>query len=71
MNPFEKIGFVGFAGAAMVFSGVNEEDDGKLLPWAGAGFRYNVFPENHMNVGVDIAVAKDDWGIYFRIGEAF
>ena len=70
-NPFDKIGFVGFAGVAMVFSGVNEEDDGRLLPGAGAGFRYNVFPENHMNVGVDLAVAKDDWGIYFRIGEAF
>jgi hypothetical protein len=24
-----------------------------------------------MNVGMDIAVAPDDWGIYFRIGESF
>ncbi len=35
------------------------------------GFRFNVFPENHMNIGIDGAVGKDDWGIYFRIGEAF
>jgi len=25
----------------------------------------------HMNVGMDFAVGKDDWGLYFRIGEAF
>jgi len=24
-----------------------------------------------MNVGLDFAVGKDDWGLYFRIGEAF
>ena len=70
-NPYEKIGFIGFIGSAMVFNGINSEDDGKLLPAIGAGFRYTVFPENHMNVGMDIAAGKDDWGLYFRIGEAF
>ena len=24
-----------------------------------------------MNVGMDVAAGKDDWGIYFRIGESF
>ena len=70
-NPFEKIGFVGFAGVASVFSGINADDNGKLLPAIGTGFRYNVFPENHMNIGMDFAVGLDDWGMYFRIGEAF
>jgi outer membrane protein assembly factor BamA len=70
-NPYEKIGFVGFIGSAMVFNGINSEDEGKLLPAIGTGFRYTVFPENHMNVGIDIAAGKDDWGIYFRIGESF
>ena len=70
-NPYEKIGFVGFVGSAMVFNGINSEDNGILLPSLGAGFRYNVFPENHMNVGMDFAAGKDDWGIYFRIGESF
>jgi outer membrane protein assembly factor BamA len=70
-NPYDKIGFVGFVGLATVFNGVNEDDDGKLLPGAGAGFRYNVFPENHMNVGLDLAAGAGDWGIYFRIGESF
>ena len=43
----------------------------KLLPAAGGGFRINVFPKNHMNVGMDAGVGRDDWSINFRIGEAF
>lgn len=70
-NPLEKIGFVGFAGVATVFNSINDADNGKLLPAIGTGFRYNVFPKNHMNVGMDIAAGIDDWGIYFKIGEAF
>ena len=27
--------------------------------------------EEHMNVGLDIAAGDGDWGVYFRIGEAF
>ena len=65
------IGFVAFIGSAIVFNGVNSEDNGKLVPAIGTGFRYNVFPDNHMNVGMDIAVGEDDWGLYFRIGESF
>ncbi len=70
-NPHKKIGFVGFVGVASVFSSINEKDEGKLLPGAGAGFRYLVFPKNKMNVGMDFAVGDGDWGIYFRIGETF
>lgn len=70
-NLNEKIGFVGFAGVATVWGSFNESHNGKLLPGAGLGFRFNVFPENHMNVGLDAAVGDGDWGIYFRIGEAF
>ena len=70
-NLHRKISVVGFAGIAMVFDAVNEEDSGKILPGGGLGARYNVFPASHMNVGLDVAVGLDDWGIYFRIGEAF
>lgn len=70
-NPFKKLGFVGFAGLATVFSGLNEADNGKILPGIGTGFRFNVFPKNHMNVGMDFAAGIDDWGLYFKIGEAF
>lgn len=70
-NPFKKIGFVGFAGVASVFSGENEDDNAKLLPAGGVGFRVNVFPKNHMNIGIDVAAGVGDWGMYFRIGESF
>ena len=70
-NLHSRIGLVGFAGVATVFKSINEDDDGKLLPGGGAGFRYTVDKETNMNVGLDVAVGKDDWGIYFKLGEAF
>ena len=70
-NLKERIGLVGFAGVATIWDGINEDDNGRLLPGIGAGFRFNVFPDNHMNIGLDAAVGDGDWGIYFRIGEAF
>ena len=70
-NFYGKWGAVGFFGLATVFESINPDDDGKILPGVGAGIRYNVFPENHMNVGLDVAVGHEDWGLYFRFGEAF
>jgi hypothetical protein len=66
-----RFGLVGFAGIATVIEAVNKEDDWKPLPGVGAGFRYTVETETHMNVGVDIAVGLNDWAISFRISEAF
>jgi hypothetical protein len=42
-----------------------------LLPGAGVGERFMALPDYQGNVGFDVAVGRDDWGIYFRIGEAF
>ena len=70
-NLHKKIGLVGFVGVATILDAINEEDSGKLLPGGGVGIRYLVFPESHMNVGFDLGVGLDDWGFYFRIGEAF
>lgn len=70
-NPFNKIGFVGFAGSAMVFNSINERDNGAFLPGIGGGMRYMIFPKNKMNVGIDIAAGKNDWSFGFQIGEAF
>ncbi len=66
--PFGAVGFVGFAlpvtgGESVTFS--------SILPGIGAGFRFTMITEIHANVGVDVAVGRDDWGLYFRIGEAF
>ena len=70
-NFAARWGIVGFGGIATVFESLNPGDDGKLLPGIGTGFRYTIIPDNHMNVGLDIAVGRDDWGLYFRLGEAF
>lgn len=70
-NFYKRMGAVGFLGFATVFDAINESDNGRLLPGIGAGFRYTVIKETQFKVGMDIAVGVEDWGIYFRIGEAF
>ena len=70
-NPLSWLGGVAFGGVATVFNPINQADEGILLPAGGVGFRIMVFEEYHMNVGMDVAAGKDDWGVYFRIGEAF
>ena len=70
-NFHRRWGAVGFAGVATIFDAINESDNGKLLPGAGAGIRFRVFTETNFSVGLDVAAGVDDWGIYFQIGEAF
>ncbi|NRB83501.1 MAG: BamA/TamA family outer membrane protein [Winogradskyella sp.] len=66
-----NMGLVGFAGFGTIYGSNIESNNGKILPSIGAGYRYTAFPENKMNVGLDVAAGSGDWGIYFRIGEAF
>ncbi len=70
-NFHSRWGAVGFGGVATVFEAINDSDNGKLLPGAGAGIRFRAFPETNFSVGVDVAVGIEDWGVYFQIGEAF
>ena len=70
-NFENKLGLVGFFGLASVFNSINEDHNGLVLPGVGVGIRYIVIPKNHMNVGIDVAAGKGDWGLYFKIGEAF
>jgi outer membrane translocation and assembly module TamA len=70
-NFYKRWSAVGFLGFATVFKSLNEDDEGRILPGIGCGIRFTAFTDNHMNVGIDIAAGRDDWGIYFRIGEAF
>ncbi|MBS1542703.1 MAG: BamA/TamA family outer membrane protein [Bacteroidetes bacterium] len=70
-NFYKKWGSVFFAGVATpVNKGENWSPD-SLLPSAGAGIRYMMIPDIRLNVGFDAAVGKGDFGLYFRIGEAF
>lgn len=68
---FGKMGLTGFAGLATIYGSDTPSFDWKLYPGAGVGYRYNPFKKSKFNVGLDGAVGKGDWGIYFRIGEAF
>lgn len=70
-NFHQRWGVVGFMGFSTIFESINSDDDGMILPGIGAGFRFTADTETHMNVGVDVAAGKDDWGIYFRLGESF
>ncbi|TYA56685.1 BamA/TamA family outer membrane protein [Formosa maritima] len=71
LNFAKRMGVVGFAGIATLFGSDNEDFDGELLPGVGIGYRYRAFKKEKINIGIDAAVGKDDWGVYFRIGEAF
>jgi len=65
------MGLVGFLGMATVYGSDTDSFNWKLYPGGGGGFRYKVFEDVHFNIGLDAAVGKEDWGVYFRIGEAF
>lgn len=62
---------IGFAGVATVFRSINESDNGNPAPGIGTGIRFRVFPETNFSVGLDVAAGREDWGLYFQIGEAF
>ncbi len=65
-NFYRRWGMVGFLGLAMT-----ADPTSQVLPGAGVGIRYKVLPKYKINAGIDGALGKDDWGIYFRMTEAF
>lgn len=70
-NFGEKMGLVGFAGVATIYGSDTPDFDWKAYPGVGVGYRYRAFKTVKFNIGLDAAVGKEDWGVYFRIGEAF
>ncbi len=67
----KKFGMVAFAGFGYVADKISEIRLEDILPSAGVGLRYMMIPDYRINIGVDIAVGKDDTAFYFRITEAF
>ncbi len=67
-NKFGMVGFFGLATAVENFSGLGKAE---ILPGGGVGIRYMMIPKERINIGVDVAAGKGDWGLYFRIGESF
>src|SRR6187551_1923455 len=63
------VAFVGLGGIAP--SAGDLIDESNLLPAGGIGVRYRPFKTNDVQLRVDVAVGKNDHGVYVGIGEAF
>jgi len=50
---------------------LNDLFNGKTLPAAGGGLRFQPLKDNPINIRVDYAVGKDSHGLYVSVGEAF
>lgn len=70
-NFHRRMRAVGFAGVATLYGSPIEGFNWKAYPGVGGGMRFKVFKKSDLNVGFDAALGKDDWGLYFRVGEAF
>lgn len=68
---YKNLGMVSFLGFASAVERIGDIPNEILLPGAGIGFRYLAIPKERINIGIDVAKGKDDWGLYFRIGESF
>ncbi len=56
-------------GAGTMGSSLHHLDDGRWLPSAGVGYRFEFKPR--VNVRLDYGVGKASSGFYFQVGEAF
>ncbi len=65
-NFYKRWGVVGFFGLAMTV-----DPESQVLQGGGVGLRFKLIPKYNINAGIDGAVGKNDWGVYFRITEAF
>ncbi|TAJ14334.1 hypothetical protein DMA11_05625 [Marinilabiliaceae bacterium JC017] len=70
-NFYKKWGMVAFAGIATAVDNPSEINFKDLLPGGGVGLRYMAIPSEKINIGMDVAVGRNDWGLYFRIAETF
>ena len=67
--PFSKrFGGAVFAGIGSVSPNLNFD---KLLPSAGGGVRFLIFPKRDVFTRFDVGVNPEGYGFYFFIGEAF
>lgn len=70
-NFMPKFGMVFFGGFATVVPEISEIFEHDFLPGIGTGVRYLLLPKEKINIGVDVAVGRDDWSLSFRISDAF
>ncbi len=70
-NFYKKWGLVAFGGLAVATDNLKADNYSGVLPAVGTGIRFMAIPSRGINVGMDVALGKEDWGLYFRIGEVF
>lgn len=66
-----RFGFVAFAGIAAAVPDMLSLLSTTYLPGVGAGVRFMLIEKEKINMGINVAVGRDDWSLTFRIGEAF
>jgi outer membrane protein assembly factor BamA len=70
-EAWKRLGFVGFGGVGQVAPKYTDFNWGNLLPGYGAGVRYRITRESHVNIRFDYAWGKHSREGYLYIGEAF
>jgi outer membrane translocation and assembly module TamA len=68
---WKRIGVVAFGGAGEVAESFGKFTAGSVLPSGGAGVRYRLTDENHVNLRADFAWGKDSSALYISLAEAF
>lgn len=66
-----RFGFVAFAGIGAAVPDMLSLLNTVYLPGIGVGARFMLIKKEKINMGIDVAVGRDDWSLTFRIGEAF
>jgi len=66
-----RIGVVAFGGAGEVAESLGKFTGSSVLPSGGAGLRYQLTKENHVNLRADFAWGKNSSAFYMSIAEAF
>ena len=67
----KKWGASAFIAAGQVYGEQSTFSWNEMLPTAGAGVRYLIFPEKDIYTRIDLAFTREGSGVYFFIGEAF
>ena len=67
----KKWGASAFLAAGQVYGTQTNFEWNAMLPTAGAGIRYLIFPEKDIYTRIDLAFTREGSGVYFFIGEAF
>ncbi len=69
-GTLKKSGMVAWAGGGSIFGASNtEEQNNRILPNFGVGYRLELQPRMHMRI--DMGFGRETMGIYFNFNEAF